>query len=120
MRFVLITKDEAVASEARKGFEPYICDVFGKWETALDAAEGADLLLVDLVATLSEPHKIVGYERFAQAKMSHPAASRVPLVLIAPEETYELDFMVGWPDFVYAHVRRPVDAKIFRRASTWV
>ncbi len=120
MRFVLITKDAEMAEEARKGFEPYTCDVFEDWAAALDAAEGADLLFVDLLATLAEPHKIAGYERFAQAKMAHPTASPVPLVLIAPPEEYELDFMAGWPDFVFGHVRRPVDYKIFRRASTWV
>lgn len=120
MRFVLITKDEAMISEARKGFEPYPCEVFSEWEPALDAIEGADLLFVDLVATLVEPHKIAGYERFAHAKMAHDAASGVPLVLIAPPEDYDLDFMAGWPDFVFGHIRRPIDAKIFRRASTWV
>ncbi len=120
MRFVLITQDADLEAEARKGFEPYACDVFAEWAPALDAAEGADLLFVDLLATLSEPNKIAGYERFAGAKMSHPTACAVPLVLIAPPEDYELDFMAGWPDFVYGHVRRPVDHKIFRRASTWV
>ena len=120
MRFVLITKDAGMAAEARKGFEPYACDVFEEWPPALDAAEGADLLFVDLLATLAEPHKIAGYERFANAKMTHPAASPVPLVLIAPPEEYELDFMAGWPDFVFGHVRRPVDHRVFRRASTWV
>lgn len=78
------------------------------------------MMFVDLVATLNEPHKIAGYEQFAMAKMMHPSASKIPLVLIAPEEEYELDFMAGWPDFVYGHVRRPVNYKIFRRASTWV
>jgi hypothetical protein len=120
MRFVLITKDPAMEAEAKKGFEPYACDVFADWAPALEAAEGADLMFVDLLATLSEPSKIAGYERFAQAKMSHPIASAVPLVLIAPPEEYELDFMAGWPDFVFGHVRRPVDYRIFRRASTWV
>jgi hypothetical protein len=87
---------------------------------ALDACEGADLLFVDLLATLEEPHKIAGYEKFAELKMGHPAAKDVPVVLIAPPDDYELDFMAGWPDFVFAHIRRPVTEKIFRRASTWV
>lgn len=120
MRFVLITKDAEMEAEARKGFEPYACDAYGDWSQALDAADGADLIFVDLLATLDEPNKIAGYERFAHAKMAHPAARNVPLVLIAPPEDYELDFMAGWPDFVFGHVRRPVDYKIFRRASTWV
>lgn len=120
MKFVLITKDAELEAEARKGFEPYRCESFADWHAALDAAGDADLLFVDLVATLTEPHKIAGYEAFANAKMAHPEASAVPLVLIAPPEEYELDFMAGWPDFVFGHVRRPVDFKVFRRASTWV
>ena len=120
MRFVLITKDPEMEAEARKGFDPYECQSFEEWTPALDAAAGADLIFVDLLATLTEPNKIAGYERFAQAKMAHPVASAIPLVLIAPPEEYELDFMAGWPDFVFGHVRRPVDARIFRRASTWV
>ena len=52
--------------------------------------------------------------------MAHEKAKNVPVVLIAPPEDYELDFMTGWPDFVFGHVRRPVDYRIFRRASTWV
>ncbi len=120
MRFVLITKDAELASEARKGFEPYACDVYAEWAEALDASEGADLIFVDLLATLTEPNKIAGYERFAQAKMAHPVASVVPLVLIAPPPDYELDFMAGWPDFVFGHIQRPIDFKVFRRASTWV
>ena len=120
MKFLLITQDSEMASEARAGFEPYACEVFESWVPALEASEGVDLMFVDLFATLTEPHKIAGYERFAMAKMAHPTACAVPLVLIAPEETYELDFMAGWPDFVFGHVRRPVNSKIFRRASTWV
>jgi hypothetical protein len=42
------------------------------------------------------------------------------LVLIAAPDDYELDFMTGWPDFVFGHLRRPVTEKIFRRASTWI
>jgi ureidoglycolate hydrolase len=38
----------------------------------------------------------------------------------AGPEGYELDFMVGWPNFVFANVRKPVTYKIFRRASTWI
>jgi len=120
MKFVLITKDSELEAEARKGFDPYVCESFEDWAAALDACEGADLIFVDLLATLVDPHKIAGYEAFAQAKMAHPIARMVPLVLIAPPEDYELDFMAGWPDFVFGHVRRPVDSKIFRRASTWV
>jgi len=121
MKFVLISKDPEVEAAAREGFHP--SDellTFGDWVPALEQAGDADLMFVDLIATLSEPHKIAGYEKFALAKMAHPSASRVPLVLIAPPPDYELDFMAGWPDFVFGHVRRPVTYKIFRRASTWV
>ena len=121
MRFVVITKDAEVEAAAREGFHPSDeCLVFSDWMDALGGCEGADMMFVDLIATLSEPHKIAGYERFAMAKMSHPHAAKVPLVLIAPPEDYELDFMAGWPDFVFGHVRRPITYKIFRRASTWV
>lgn len=78
------------------------------------------MLFVDLLATLLEPHKIAGYEAFAYAKMEHALAKDVPLVLISPPDDYELDFMAGWPNFVFGHVRRPVDYRIFRRASTWI
>ena len=121
MKFVVISKDTDVAEAAREGFHPSDeCLVFTEWKDALEAAKGADLLFVDLLGTLKDPHKIEGYEAFAMAKMTHPVAKEVPLVLISPPDDYELDFMAGWPDFVFAHVRRPVNYKIFRRASTWV
>jgi len=121
MKFVVITQDPDVADAAREGFHPADdCKVFDRWQDALDATKDADLLFVDLIATLREPNKIAGYEDFAVAKMGHPIAQKVPLVLISPPEDYELDFMAGWPDFVFGHVRRPITYKIFRRASTWV
>ena len=121
MKFVIVTKDKDMVEEARKGFHPDDeMESFEDWETALDACEGVDILFVDQLATLDKPHKIAGYERFAEAKQSHPIASVTPLVLISPEEGYEMDFMVGWPNFVFANVRRPINYKIFRRASTWI
>ena len=77
-------------------------------------------MFVDLLSTLKDPHRIEGYELFAHAKMTHGVAKDVPLVLISPPDDYELDFMAGWPNFVFAHVQRPVNYKIFRRASTWI
>ena len=121
MKFVLITKDTEMEKEAREGFHP--TDTFASysdWEDGLGACGDADLLFLDLLATLDEPHKIAGYEKFAQGKMNHATASKVPLVLISPPDEYELDFMAGWPDFVFANIRRPVTFKHFRRASTWV
>lgn len=120
MKFVLITKDMEVEIAAKEGFSPYECVAYTDWREALEQTVGADMIFVDLLATLDEPNKIAGYERFAEAKMSHPQANGVPLVLISPPDDYELDFMAGWPDFVLANVRRPVSAKIFRRASTWI
>ncbi|HEY0866415.1 MAG TPA: hypothetical protein VGE01_03495 [Fimbriimonas sp.] len=121
MKFVLITKDHELESAAREGFHPSDdCVAFSDWSCALECCEDADLLFVDLVATLTEPHKIAGYEAFAMAKMGHEKAAKTPVVLISPEKGYDLDFMAGWPDFVYLHYQRPVDYKIFRRASTWI
>jgi hypothetical protein len=121
MKFVLITNDPEMEAAAREGFHPSDeCLVFANWHDALEQSEGTDMMFVDLVATLLEPHRIAGYEQFAMAKMAHPHAASVPLVLIAPPEDYELDFMAGWPNFIFGHVRRPVNYKIFRRASTWV
>jgi hypothetical protein len=121
MKFLVITKDPEVEEAARKGFHPSDEMVaFSEWSEALNACEGVDMIFVDLLATLREPHKIAGYEEFAMAKMSHPVAKEVPLVLVAAPDDYELDFMTGWPNFVFGHVRRPVTEKIFRRASTWI
>lgn len=121
MKFVLLTEDAELVEAAAAGFHP--SDNFvthSDIAQALEACAGADLLFVDLLATLEEPHKIAGYEKFAETKMDHEKAKGVPVVLIAAPEEYELDFMAGWPDFVFAHIRRPVTEKIFRRASTWV
>ena len=121
MKFIVITKDLSVAEAARQGFHPTDeCHVTEEWSKGLDLAQDADLLFVDMLATLTEAHKIAGYEEFAMGKMSHPTAKKTPLVLISPPADYDLDFMAGWPDFVFGHIRRPVDYKIFRRASTWV
>ena len=121
MKFVLITKDEEVKAATQGAFQPDDeLFIYEDWVEALDNCHDTDLLFVDLVATLKTPHKIKGYEQFAEGKMDHQIASIVPLVLIAPPDDYELDFMAGFPNFVFAHLRRPLTFKIFRRASTWV
>jgi len=121
MKFVVITKDAEIEEAARKGFHPSDEMVaYANWSEGLGGAAGVDIMFVDLLATLREAHKIAGYEEFANAKMAHPVAKNVPLVLIAAPDDYELDFMTGWPDFVFGHLRRPVTEKIFRRASTWI
>lgn len=121
MKFVVITKDTEVVEAAKKGLHP---DdeilIYSAWEDALDASSDADLMFVDLLATLIEPHKIEGYEQFAMAKMRHSGCKATKLALIGPPPDYDLDFMAGWPDFVFLHYTRPVDYRIFRRASTWV
>lgn len=123
MKFVIITQDSQIAEAAKAPTAFPVGDeviVLKDWATALEQSEGADLMFVDILATLEEPHKVAGYEKFAYAKMDHPIAATVPLVLIASPAGYEMDFIAGWPDFVFAHLPRPVTEKIFRRASTWV
>ena len=123
MKFVVLTKDPEIVEAAKSPSAFPQSDTLAIYEDvagALGDCEGADLLFVDLLATLTEPHKIAGYEDFAMQKMAHPEAKNTPLVLIAAPDDYELDFMTGWPDFIFAHLRRPVSEKIFRRASTWV
>ncbi len=123
MKYVVLTKDPEIEQAARSPSAFPSSDtvkVHKEAERALEDCQGADMIFVDLLATLREPHKIAGYEAFALEKMAHPHAKSVPLVLIAAPDDYELDFMSGWPDFVFAHLRRPVTEKIFRRASTWI
>jgi hypothetical protein len=121
MNFVVVSKDIEVVKAAREGFHPSdVCQVFEDWRPALQACASADMLFVDLIATLVEPNRIAGYEIFANAKMTDPVCTKVPLVIIGPEPNYDLDYMVGWPDFAFGHIQRPVSFKHFRRASTWV
>lgn len=121
MRILLLTRDPAILRATEGAFQPDdTLEVFEDWRDALDACKGADLFFVDQLATLVLPNRIEGYERFAHAKMAHPDAGAVPLVLIGPPPDYELDAFVGWPGFVFAHLPRPVSYKLFRRATTWV
>lgn len=121
MKFVLVTRDESIIQAAKTAYGThYELRLFDHWQEALEASGDANLIFVDLIATLKEPGKIDGYEEFALAKMSHPEAKPIPLVVIAPPNDYELDSMVGWPDFLFAMVRRPVTDRLFRQASGWV
>jgi hypothetical protein len=123
MKYVILTKDAEIMDAARSpsAFPPDdVVAVHKEVDAALADCEGAGLFFVDLIATLHDPHKIAGYEEFAMKKMAHKVANSVPLVLIGAPDDYDLDFMTGWPDFVFAHLRRPVTEKIFRRASTWI
>ncbi len=123
MRYVLLSHDQEIidAFNAPDAFLPSdeLLVVDSK-ESLIEACEGADLIFVDLVASLDEPHKIAGYERLHDMKMANPKTAGVPLVLIAIPASYELDFMVGWEDFVFAQMPRPITSKLFRRASTWI
>jgi hypothetical protein len=121
MVIVIITKDPEVVAATEGAFQPNDdVRIFSDWSAALDACSDAELMFVDLIATLDKPHRIAGYERFAEAKMAHPEANAIPLVLIAAPDDYELDFMTGYPNFVFMHVRRPLNYKVFRRATTYV
>ncbi|MCH8275454.1 MAG: hypothetical protein IH851_11765 [Armatimonadetes bacterium] len=121
MKILLITNDAALAKEARRAYmKTDNLQVFKDWQKALGRAKKAHLMIVDIVATLTAPNRIKGYEEFAEAKMAHKDAKDVPLVLISAPDGYKLDAMVGWPGFVFGHVRRPITWKIFRRISTWV
>ena len=85
MTYILVTRDPAV-KEAFLSPEAFLpsdtLKAFEKWEDALKETAGADMMFVELVATLDEPNKIAGYERFAEAKMADEALSAVPLVLL--------------------------------------
>lgn len=121
MRFIVVTTDSFVVGACKEGFHPSDeAEFYSDWHEALDKAEGADLMFVDLLDTLTEPNKIEGYEMFARAKMAHPTASKVPLVLIGAPEEYDLDSMVGWPNFLFGNLKRPINSKVIRRMTTYV
>lgn len=121
MKFVLVTHDEEIIAAAQKAYGThYELKVCSDWNVAMSDLDGVDLMFVDLLATLKEPGRIQGYEEFAMAKMTDEKASRIPLVVFAPPSDYELDAMVGWPNFVFAMVRRPITDRLFRQASGWV
>lgn len=123
MTYILVTKNPDI-KEAFLSPEAFLpsdqLKTFEDWREALKETAEADMIFVDLVSTLEEPHKIAGYENFAEAKLADEALRAVPMVLIAAPADYELDFMAGFPDLVFAQIPQPVSAKIFRRASTWI
>lgn len=123
MRYVLFSHDPEIvaAFKSPEAFFPTDdLEVVTTSEACVAACRTTDMLFVDLVATLDEPHKIAGYERFHDLMEADETALNVPLVLISPPSSYDIDFMVGWEDFVFANMPRPVSAKLFRRASTWI
>src|ERR1700722_505691 len=109
MKYVILTNDAEIveAASSPSAFPPDdVVAVYKDVDAALSDCDGADLMFVDLIASLKEPHNIAGYEEFAMKKMAHPVANVTPLVLIGAPDDYDLDFMTGWPDFVFAHLRR--------------
>lgn len=123
MRYVLLSHDSEMVA-AFQSPEAFLPNdellVVDTKHALIEACPGSDMVFVDLIATLDEPHKIEGYERLYDMKNVSPEIAAVPMVLIAPPSGYDLDFMVGWPEFVFAQMPRPVTAKLFRRASTWI
>lgn len=121
MTFALISKNPEIVAMAKSAYGTHYClKVFSEWQAALEDSDGTDLMFVDLVSTLVDPGRIKGYEDFAHAKMGHPVAAAIPLVVIQPPHDYDLDAMVGWPNFVFAMVKQPVSERLFRQASGWV
>ncbi len=123
MKYVLLSKDEEIiqAFQSPEAFLPSdeLVVTQSKSEAIL-ATPGADMIFVDLLATFDEPHRIAGYEDFHDQFEAAPGTSGIAVVLIAAPTDYDIDFMVGWPDFVFAQMPRPVTSKLFRRASTWI
>jgi hypothetical protein len=106
---VLVTKDPELLADARE-----VCSARGlhivveaDWQRAIDKAATANLMVVDLLATLSIPHRISGYINFAETKM-RSAAAETPVVLIGAPDGYRLDGMAGWPGFLAAFIDRPI------------
>lgn len=123
MRYVLLSTDSDIIAAFKSPEAFFQTDdlvIASTSEEAVRATPGADMLFVDILATLTEPHRIAGYEVFHDLMLESAGAKDVPLVLISAPTDYEIDFMVGWPDFVFANMPRPVSAKLFRRASTWI
>lgn len=123
MRYVLFSRDPEIVAAFRspEAFLPSdVLSVVDTREAAVEASLDADMVFVDLIATLDEPHKIAGYEAFHDLMASRSELSGKPVVVISLPYEYEIDFMVGWQDFVFANMPRPVTAKLFRRASTWI
>lgn len=107
---IFVSRDPELVADAKDVCQARDLELWvePEWEQALSKSVRAELLVVDLLATLTIPHRISGYVRFAEAKMASAAAS-TPLVLIGVPEGYRLDGMAGWLGFLQAFVERPVD-----------
>ena len=121
MRVLVLTQRAEIAEYAKEALgERVDLEIHGNWKDALEIAEGADVMIADLVSLLNEPHKIEGYDAFALAKMSHENAKGVKLILIPAPADYELDSMMGWPDFLFAQFHNPIGTQSFRQAMRWI
>ncbi len=120
-KVILVTADPEVVSVAKEAYRDGVrLTITPHWNEALEGCGDADVLVVDMLSTLEKPHKIGGYVKFAQAKMSHEKARKTLLVLISVPEGYKLNGMVGWPNFLRAYLRRPLTARMFQRILTWL
>ncbi|MEP0766887.1 MAG: hypothetical protein HRF45_10160 [Fimbriimonadia bacterium] len=103
---------ESVASTVKslldRGHE---VEVFDRWPEMLHDARSrpCDAMVLELSAALGPDGTIEPYERFAEEKMGDPRLRTVPLILIALPPDEEADQMVGWPGFLYAYLRHPMD-----------
>ncbi|GMV37096.1 MAG: hypothetical protein AMXMBFR61_16040 [Fimbriimonadales bacterium] len=86
-------------------------EVFDRWSDMLQEARSrpCDAMVLELLAALGPGGAIEPYERFAEEKMGDPKLSPVPLILIALPPDEEAEQMVGWPGFLYAYLRHPMD-----------
>lgn len=120
-KIVLVTKDSDLLNKAKRAFNGKVkLVVSDDWKSALEESNGTSLMVVDLMATLRKPKKIAGYEEFALAKMNHKSASKTKLIVIYPPEDYRLDGMVGWPNFVFAMLRKPLTLQDLKKITNWI
>lgn len=121
MRVLVLTQRPEISGYATEALGGRVdLEIYTDWKEALERAEGADVMIADLISLLEEPHKIDGYEAFAMAKMAHETAKSVKLILIPAPTAYELDSMLGWPDFLFAQFHNPIGVQSFRQAMRWI
>lgn len=121
VKITVITRDPEVLECAKKAFRlDEVVQFFEDWKVAFESTEKPDMMIVDMVSTLDEPHKVAGYERFAHAKMDHALLKSVPLVMLNPPVGYDMDFYTGWPDFIFASLPKPITDKVLRRVVTYL
>lgn len=121
MKVALITKNPVygqLAREAEDEERKFV--LFEDWREAFEHAAECDLMIADLISLLEKPHRIEGYRKFGEARLAHPIAARVPLVLIPAPDGYKLDGMIGWPNFLLGQLRHPITRETFRQVLRWI